>query len=183
MKMHEPRLLPVCCNCLGPVAVEVPITVSGMEGFFDHTFFRLLIPMCSECHIRMCQRQFALRLRVAIALVLGTFAICIALSMAFDRPPPSHIGYMIPSRVFFAILSLCFFALLVAVLWKVITRPSAAVKVIQANSAGDWMEVQFGNAEYARLVDELNRMKPDSGPHRNEVADWKATTHNGMHEV
>jgi hypothetical protein len=41
------------------------------------------------------------------------------------------------------------------ILWKEIRRPSPAklVKVVRASSGGDWMDVRFGNPDYARLVD------------------------------
>ena len=103
MKMHEPRLLPVCCNCLGPVAVRVPISTSpGLIGFFNDNFLRLSIPLCSDCRAR------------------------------FRRS------------------------------WS---TPGKLVKVVRANSAGDWIDVRFGNPDYARLVQELNGMTPDSRMH------------------
>jgi len=35
------------------------------------------------------------------------------------------------------------------------------------------MDVRFGNPDYARLVDELNGMKPDSRMHRMDAPDSK----------
>jgi len=44
-------------------------------------------------------------------------------------------------------------------LWYEINRATLAklVKVVRASSGGDWMDVRFGNPDYARLVGELNR--------------------------
>ncbi len=51
MKLHEPLLLPVCCNCLGPVECRAPIAMSpGLAGFLNPRFERFFIPLCSVCH-------------------------------------------------------------------------------------------------------------------------------------
>jgi hypothetical protein len=155
MKMHEPRLLPVCCNCLGPRAVTVPISTSpGPIGFFNDNFLRLMIPLCSACQARTRRSRSALFARVAIALVLGSIAI-IAFSSAALEPAT-------PWRVFFLVLGVCFCAPLLAMLWNEMSRPTPTklVKVVRASSGGDWMEVRFGNPDYARLVDELNGNLP-----------------------
>jgi hypothetical protein len=152
MKMHEPRLLPVCCNCLGPVAVRVPISMSpGLIGFFNDNILHMSIPLCYACQARMRRSRSALFGRVAIALVLGSMAIIAFSSAALERAQPLH-------AFFFTALGLCFSTPLLAMLWNEIKRPSAAklVKVVRANSARDWMDVRFGNPDYARLVDELN---------------------------
>jgi hypothetical protein len=100
MKMYEPRLLSVCCNCLGPAAVRVSISMSpGLIGFFNDNFLRLSVPLCSACQARLRRR------------------------------------------------------------WP---TPAKLVKVVRANPGGDWMDVRFGNPDYARLVQELNGMTPDS---------------------
>jgi len=178
MRMHEPRLLPVCCNCLGPVAVRVPLSMSpGLIGFLNDNFLRLLIPLCSTCQARMRRSRSAWFGRVGIALVLGSLAI-----IAFSSAALEHAT---PSRVFWAILGLCFCAPLLAMLWNEINRPTPAklVKVVRANSAGDWMDVRFGNPDYARLVDELNEMTPDSRMHRKDTPDAKAARYDGTQEV
>ena len=146
MTFHEPKLLPVCCNCLGPAAVRVPISTSpGLLGWFNDNFLRLLIPLCSECQARMRRSVYAQFGRLAIALAFFSLA-GIAFALAFDQT-------MLP-RVFFTILGLCFSVPLVAMLWNETKRPSAAklVKVVRASCAGNWMEVRFGNPDYARLV-------------------------------
>jgi hypothetical protein len=43
--------------------------------------------------------------------------------------------------------------------------------------------VRFGNPEYARLVDELNGMKPETRPHRKGAADPKAAEYDWMPEL
>jgi hypothetical protein len=184
MKMHEPQLLPVCCNCLGPAAIRVPIPVSGLDGFFDHTFFRFLIPLCSACHARMRRKKYVLYGRIAIAIALGVVAL-IAFSLAVEVSVPSHVFYVIPSHPFFAILGPCCIAAILAMLWKEIKRPSDAmpVQVMQASSAGDWMEVRFGNRDYARLVEELNRIIPESRTRFKETANSKPPWNDGLQEL
>ena len=155
MRMHEPRLLPVCCNCLGPRQVTVPIATSpGLIGFFNDNFLRLMVPLCSACQARTRRSRPALFARVAIALVLGSIAI-----IAFSLAAPEHAT---PWRVFFLVLGVCFCAPLVAMLWNEMKSPTPAklVKVVCASPKGDWMDVRFGNPDYARLVDELNGNLP-----------------------
>jgi hypothetical protein len=185
MRFHEPKLLPVCCNCLGPKTVAEPISTSpGLIGFFNDNFLRLLIPLCSDCQARMHRRRYALFGRVAIALGLVTLAI-IAFSVALDQTIPSHVFFAIPSHAFFVLLGSCFIAVLLAMLWHETRHPSAAklVKVVEASSGGDWMDVRFGNPDYARLVDELNGMNPNSGLHRKDVPHPKAAGYDSKPEV
>jgi hypothetical protein len=88
MKMHEPRLLPVCCNCLSTAAVRAPIPMSpGPIGF-------LVGLQMVRLHLR--------------------------------RPTLDKL-----------------------------------VRVVRTNSLQGWMDVRFGNADYARLVDDLNTANSD----------------------
>jgi peptidoglycan/LPS O-acetylase OafA/YrhL len=133
----------------------VPISTSpGLIGFFNDNFLRLLIPLCSACQARVRRSRSALFTRVAIALVLGSIAIIAFSSAVFEHATPW--------RVFFLVLGLCFCAPLLAMLWNEMNRPTPAklVKVVRASSGGDWMDVRFGNPDYARLVDELNGNLP-----------------------
>jgi hypothetical protein len=64
----------------------------------------------------------------------------------------------------------------VFVLWKQVRRPSPdkLVKVVGASSRGGWIDVRFGNPDYARLVDELNGLNPKSAAKRTTAPDSKA---------
>ena len=48
------------------------------------------------------------------------------------------------------------------------------VRVLVASTGGDWIDVRFGNPEYAGLVDELNGVNPDIRAHRKGALDPKA---------
>ena len=56
-----------------------------------------------------------------------------------------------------------------------IRRPSPAklVKVVRANFRQGWMDVRFGNREYARLVGDLNQQRADSPTFWNDPAGSK----------
>jgi hypothetical protein len=140
---------------------RVRISISpGLLGFFNDNFVRLLIPLCATCHGRMRRGRSALFFRVVLALVLGSAAI-----IAFSVTVLEH--STLP-RVLSAAIGLCFCAPLVSMLRTELRRPSPAklVKVVRASSPADWMEVRFGNPDYARLVDELYGMSPDRQENR-----------------
>jgi hypothetical protein len=151
MKMHEPRLLPVCCNCLGPVAVRAPIAMSGgLIGFFNDNFLRLMIPLCAACSARTRRGPFGWIGPVVIAMaliVVGT----LFFTLASVARQPWELAVPVVLGVPFILGAL-------VILWKEIRRPSPAklVKVVRASSGGDWMDVRFGNPDYARLVDALD---------------------------
>ena len=85
----------------------------------------------------------------------NALVLCSAAIIAFSVTVLEH--STVP-RVLSAAIGLCFCAPLLLMLWTELRRPSPAklVKVVRASSPADWMEVRFGNPDYARLVDELN---------------------------
>ena len=169
MKMHEPRLLPVCCNCLGPAAVRAPIAMSGgLIGFFNDNFLRLMIPLCAACYARTRRGPLGWIGPVVVAVALIIVGTCFTTLASVARQP-----WELAVSV---VLGLPFILGALVILWKEIRRPSPAklVKVVRARSGGNWMDVRFGNPDYARLVDELKGMNPDSWPHRKEAPDPKA---------
>jgi hypothetical protein len=178
MKKHEPRMLPVCCNCLGPGAVGVPISTSpGLLGYIDrflrvltplnlfgilrvlipHSFISLWIPLCPVCQARV-HRGILSRIGPVLAVMTLICVGILFVGLAHDARLPRE------SALFLG-LSMPFFLGALGIIWKETRRPSPAklVRVVRWSFRGDWMEVQFGNPEYARLVYQLNEVNPDSG--------------------
>jgi hypothetical protein len=150
---------------------------SGLIGFFNVNFLRLMIPLCAACHARTRRGPLGWigPPVVAIALiVVGTFFFTLA-SVARQ---PWELAVSVVLGVPFILGAL-------VILWREIRRPSPAklVKVVQASSGGGWMDVRFGNPDYARLVDELNGMNPDSRLHRKDAPDPKAAGYDWTPEV
>jgi hypothetical protein len=152
MKMHEPLLVLACCNCLGPVAAQAPIPMSpGLIGFVNDRFVRLLIPLCSECHARTRRDAFGF-----VGRAIGTTILIMAGTLLFflastDDSPWSSL----------ALVSLAtpFYLGAMAIVRNGIRRPSPEklVKVERANARQGWMDVRFGNPDYARLMADLNQ--------------------------
>jgi hypothetical protein len=157
MKLHEPFLLPVCCNCLGPATVRTPIPMSpGLIGFLNPRFVRLMIPLCSACHARTRRKGLGRIFRATGAIILiivGTFFFTIA-----------SVENSLWIIALFVSLGVACSVGVLATVRRGIRRPSPAklVKVVRANFRQGWMDVRFGNREYARLVGDLNRQRADS---------------------
>jgi hypothetical protein len=155
MKMHEPLLVPACCNCLGPVAVRAPISMSpGLIGFLNDRFVRLLIPLCTECHARTRPDAFGFIGRAtgtAILIMVGTLFFFLA---STDDSPWTSLALVI--------LGTPFFLGALAIVRNGMRRPSPEklVNVVRANAREGWMDVRFGNPDYARLIADLNQAEP-----------------------
>jgi hypothetical protein len=148
------------------MAVRAPIAVSGLNGFFEHGgpgFFRLMIPLCAVCYNQARRGHWIASLLGGVALF---FVGANFLSMgSFARGRWESAVYVL--------LGVAFIFGASVILWKGIRSLSLdkLVKVVDASSGGDWMDVQFGNPDYARLVDELNGMNPETRPHRKGAPD------------
>ncbi len=178
MKMHEPRLLPVCCNCLGPVAVRAPIAMSGgLIGFLNDNFMRLMIPLCAACSARTCRGPLGSIGPVVIAMTLIIVGTLFFTGVNVARQPWES--------AVFVVLGVPFVLGGIVILRKEIRRPSPAklVKVVRASSRGGWIDVRFGNPHYARLVEQLNGMNPDSRPRPEHATDPKAAKYDRTAEV
>jgi len=133
MKVHEPLLLPVCCNCLGPAAYRAPITMSpGFIGFINHNFNRLLIPLCATCHTRT-RPSFSGRVRG-----VGGVSVIVVGTVAFVEACMSHSWMGIVPALF----GVCCFLAGLGMVRRYLGHPSPAklVKVVRANSREGWMD-------------------------------------------
>jgi len=152
MKMHEPLLVPVCCNCLGAATVRARIPMSpGPVGFLFDRFVRLMIPLCSACHARTRTSLWGSIKGVGgIALiVIGTIALVEAGS--------SRASWVdVVPAIFGVGCVLAGLRMVRSYLRR--PRPEGLVKVVRTNDRQGWMDVRFGNSDYARLVDDLNTM-------------------------
>jgi hypothetical protein len=169
MKLHEPSLLRICCNCLGSMACVAPIAMSpGLAGFLNPRFEPFFIPLCSACHTRTRRSRLG-----EIAAVVVAF-VCIVVGMFFCTLP--SVAQAPWGSAVSVALGVAFFLGAVFVLWKQVRRPSPdkLVKVVGASSRGGWIDVRFGNPDYARLVDELNGWNPKSAAQRATAPDSKA---------
>jgi hypothetical protein len=178
MKMHEPRLLPVCCNCLGPVEVRAPIAVSGLNGFLEHGgpgFFPLMIPLCAVCHNRAGRGRWTSSFFGGVALIFVGALFLSAGGVARGRWELAVYVLLGVASVFGASV----------ILWRGIRNLSLdkLVKVVDASSGEDWMDVQFGNPDYAHLVDELNGMNPETRPHPKGAPDPNAAGNDWIPEL
>jgi hypothetical protein len=148
MNMHEPRLVPVCCNCLGTAAVRAPIQMSpGPIGFLFERFVRLMIPLCSDCHTRT-RTSLPERTRGAVGLSLIMTGIVFVV-----------VGLGVVSTI----LGLCCFVggLQMVRLYLRRPTPDKLVRVVGIDPGRGWMDVRFGNSDYARLVNDLNTLNSD----------------------
>jgi hypothetical protein len=152
MKMHEPLLVPACCNCLGPVSAQAPIPMSpGLIGFLNDRFVRLLIPLCSECHARTGRDAFGF-----VGRAIGTTVLIMVGTLVFFLASTDDSRW---SALALAVLGIPFYLGALAIVRNGIRRPSPEklVKVVRANARQGWMDVRFGNADYARLIADLNQ--------------------------
>jgi len=159
MKLHEPVLLPVCCNCLGPAAATAPISMSpGLLGFLNERFTRLMIPLCSACHSRTSRNPL-----VFVARTAGAIFLIIVGTLFFTLASVEKASWITALPVGLGVA--CLVGSL-SLMRTEIRRPTPArlVKVVRVNSRQGWMDVRFGNREYARLVGELNRQVTGSLP-------------------
>jgi hypothetical protein len=148
MKMHEPLLVPVCCNCLGIAAVRAPIRMSpGPFGFLFDRFVRLMIPLCAACHART-RTSLVEKTRGVIGLVLivaGTVFVLVWMGVVLAT---FGVGcFLVGSQM--------------VRLYLRRPAPENLVRVVRANAGQSWMDVRFGNPDYARLVDDLNTSNSD----------------------
>jgi len=155
MKMFEPALVPVCCNCLGTVAFRAPIQMSpGPIGFLFDRFVRLMIPLCSVCHART--RTSLLESIGGVGgialIVIGTIALVAAGSSRANWVD------VVPA-IFGVGCVLAGLRMVRRYLRR--PRPEELVKVVRTNAGQGWMDVRFGNPDYARLVDDLNTSNSD----------------------
>jgi hypothetical protein len=143
----------ICCNCLGPFAKCRPINASrGLPGFFDLRTLRL--PLCKSCLTRTRRGSLGLYSWVVAAglLIFWVFT-------ALVVPRSEMLTVMVASGIF-----LCPVALIAsAVGWKEMRRTAAAklVQVVELDTNEGWMDVRFGNQDYARLAAELCCLGPD----------------------
>ena len=146
MKMHEPLLVPVCCNCLGTASVRAPIPMSpGPVGFFYDRFVRLMIPLCSDCHARTTRSVLENTLGV-VALGLIVTGIVFVVDWMGVVPATFGLG--------------CFLVGLKMVgSYLRHPTPYKLARVVQTNEGQGWMDVRFGNSDYARLAEDMNTSK------------------------
>jgi hypothetical protein len=124
-----------------------------------YSFLRFTIPLCPACHARVHRGV----LRLVGPVLASMTLICVGLlfsGLAHDARLPRE-------SALYAGLSVPFYLGALVIIWKQTRRPSPAklVRVVRWSFRGGWMDVQFGNPDYARLVGELNEMNPDSGLH------------------
>jgi hypothetical protein len=178
MKLHEPFLLPVCCNCLGPAAATAPISMSpGLLGFFNPNFTRLMIPLCLACHARTKRNPLGFVARFAgllLLIMVGTlfFTLATVEKVSWITALPVGLG------------GACLVGCL-ALVRSEIRRPTPdrLVKVVRANSRQGWMDVRFGNREYARLVAAVNQQVTRSLPVRDDAAGLKKSITDELREL
>ena len=142
MKMHEPLLVPVCCNCLGPATVRVPIPMSpGPIGFLFDRLVRLMIPLCAACHARTKTSLLEIQAVVGLGLIV-TGIILVVVWMGVVLAAIGVVSVLVGLQTVRLHLR----------------RPTTdkLVRVVRTNSGQGWMDVRFGNSDYARLVDDLN---------------------------
>jgi len=178
MKLHEPLLLPVCCNCLGPATVRTPIPMSpGLIGFLNDPFVRLMIPLCSACHARTRRKGLGRIFRATGAIIL-----IIVGTLFFTIASVENSLWII--ALFVSLGVACLVGVLATVRSE-IRRPSPAklVKVVRANFRQGWMDVRFGNREYARLVGDLNQQRADSPTFWNDPAGSKKEIPEALREL
>jgi hypothetical protein len=156
MRMHEPVLLQVCCNCLGPLAVRAPISMSpGLIGFLNDRFVRLQIPLCSACHAQARDSALA-----SVSRIAGLIVLILVGTVFFALAGTEHRAW---SSVGFATVAILFCLGALVLFWNEIHRlsPEKLVTVVRANAKQGWMDVRFGNPDYARLIADLNTSKAE----------------------
>jgi hypothetical protein len=154
MKVNEPIFVDACCNCLGPVAQRVQISMSpGLLGRINPRYEGLPIPLCGACLARTRTRnQWPPLAPLFGFLMLMAAFMLIAACTSDDIKGNERLKMLLIGGISLP-LSGC-------VLWwngKRIRRPTydRLVKVVRLTGRQGWMEVQFGNPEYARLMTDV----------------------------
>jgi hypothetical protein len=143
----------ICCNCLGPFAKCRPINASrGLLGFFDLRTVRL--PLCTRCLARTRRGSLGLCSWVVAAGLLFFWVFT-----ALVVPRSEMLSVMVAAGILFCPIAL----IALAVGWREICRTALAklVQVVDLDSNEGWMDVRFGNQDYARLAAELRCLEPD----------------------
>jgi hypothetical protein len=154
MKINEPLFVDACCNCLGPVARRVEIPMSpGLLGHLDPGYEGLPIPFCSECLDRTRTRaQGPARALLIGFLIFVAAGVLITVCTTGDMRKDERPQMLLIGGTGLALVGFVFWWS-----WKRIRCPAhdRLVKVLRLNGRQGWIEVQFGNPEYARLVADL----------------------------
>jgi hypothetical protein len=153
MKINEPKLLNVCCNCLGPTAYYARIMMSqGLWGLLTDRFERLPVPLCAACYARTGPSILgqAWGLGGVSVIVVGVLTFILAcMSQSWMGLVPALFGLA------------CVFAG-----WRMVRRyldrpsPDKLIRVVQLNRKQGWMDLRFANPEYARLTADMNPSTP-----------------------
>lgn len=148
---ESPELPMVCCNCLGPATKWGWIYASpGLLGFFAPR--RLLLPLCADCHRRTRRGPGGLYGGVVAGVMVFIMVIT-----ALVVPPSERVAALVGMGVF-----LCPIGLMGLVVgWRGMRRPALGklVQVVELDLREGWMEMRFGNQDYARLVAESGPRK------------------------
>jgi hypothetical protein len=143
LKLHEPRIPSICCNCLGPAAAWL-----DSIGNFSRPPVTIVVPFCAGCRARIARaklKSLAWAVPGGITGFSGFFFLLL--------------GCLGREAVLIVIGMVCALVTL-AIAWGERRVPSVGrlVQVVRSNATEGWMEVRFGNQEYARLVAELNKV-------------------------
>jgi hypothetical protein len=96
----------------------------------------------------------------SVSRIAGLIVLILMGTVFFALAGTEHSAW---SSVGFAILGILFFLGASVLFWNEIHRlsPEKLVRVERANVKQGWMDVRFGNPDYARLIADLNTSNPE----------------------
>jgi hypothetical protein len=150
IREREVHLPPVCCNCLGPVAVwakaGIEVSPQSITNFFRPA--RVPVPICAVCRTRLVRSWLATLAWAVVAGMPAFLGFFLLLVGCFDPQarPLILVGLILTLPAW-------------AVAWRERHRSSVAklVRLVRVNGREGWMEMRFGNREYAQLAARLNQ--------------------------